>query len=174
MDGKDVKFSGTISHLTTEKTSNKFEGSGKLFYPESTSFIVQVTKFTLTISLSLTLSVTLLDKLLGIDCNFIFPPSGTVQNSGAEIVIPPEPLSQNLKALGIDSYVVVVKEVNQYSEATELEYHLRKNRVYAKHLIYNAKYYVYVGPLYAKQRATSALNAATHLGYSGAYILFPE
>lgn len=173
MEEKNVSFTGTISHITTEKTSNKFEGTGKVFFPSSDSFFLRIIVFSFTITVSLTITFSLF-KFFGSDINFLFFPSGPAPPTGTEIINASEPISKHLKSFGIDSYIVVLGEFILSSEAADLEYRLRQKRMYPRNIVYNARYYVYVGPRYGKHRATSALHAAQRIGYKQAYILYPE
>ncbi len=172
MEDNNVKFIGTISHLSTEKTTNKFEGSGKLSWPGSASPIAVAIAF----SLALTLSLVVL-KQFGVDINLMCAPPGTIgaaTETKDGIVAPLEPLPRKLKELGIEGYIVVISEFNDYSKAKELEYILRQRRVHANHLVCDSRYYVYVGPLYGKQHAMGTLNTVSSLGFNGAKIVTPE
>ncbi|MGH7495552.1 MAG: hypothetical protein ACREOO_24595 [bacterium] len=168
-----VEFSGTIG--TTEAVSVQRSFKGTAVMATGTRRVIEVVTVTFTITISITF---LLKVVFDVDLNRLFyyaPPPQTTTPPVTQVVLPTEePLSAKLRELGIDSYIVIVRVYENAAEAEELEYVLRQQRVYAKHLIYNSKYHVYVGPLYAKQRMNAALQSLERLGYTGAYSLYPE
>jgi hypothetical protein len=177
MPEQTVEFSGTIQSAVPQKIT----GTGKVVSlgtsPQRVSItnnnIVQIT-FAITITLTFTLAFTF---------KFLFGDStlGLLKSTEKPKLIetkdlppPVECISTELRELGIDGYIVVVREFDDFVDAMYLVSVLRQQRVHVKSFVCRSKHYVYVGPLYAKRRASSALQAVQNLGYTEAYILYPN
>lgn len=177
MSEQTVEFSGTIQNSGPQKIT----GTGKIVSPEAgpqkvsiTSInVVQIT-FAITITLSITLAFTF---------EFLF--EGRTPSSSKEQELPKlvdttvsvlldESLSARLREFGIDGYIVIVDIFDNVVDAEYFESVLRQKRVHEKSLFFQSKYYVYVGPLYGKRRASSVLHKIRQLGYSEAYLLYPN
>lgn len=166
-----VEFTGTIGNTVAETTQRTFKGTATTDRPS------RVVRNVITITIALPITVTLFKIAFDFNPTLYFPTiPQTYTPPQATKELPPadEPLSTKLRAFGIDSYIVIVSVCDNEAQATELEYVLRQKRTHAKHLVYKSRYYVYVGPLYGKQRVNSALKSFYRLGYPEAYFLYPE
>ena len=168
-----VEFSGSIGTTEAVTIQRGFKGTAWMQTGPSRVFPIVALSITIPITISFLLKVVFNVDLIPL--LYYAPPPQTITSPVTQVVLPTEePLSAKLRELGIDSYIVIVRDCDNEAQATELEYILRQQRVYAKHLIYKSKYHVYVGPLYAKQRVNAALQSLDRLGYKGAYFLYPE
>ena len=164
-----VEFTGTVGVADT--TQRTFKGSAT-YEPRASTFVGSVLRITIPI----TLSVALLKVVFDFNPNLYFPtiPSASMPPATTAPVSADEPLSARLRAHGIDSHIVIIGAYHSEALACAVEEELRQRRVYAKHLADKSRYYVYVGPLYSKQRVNSALKSLKDLGYTEAYGLYPN
>jgi len=169
-----IDFTGTFGNTVAETTTRTFKGSAT-YEPRPSRVIYNFIK----IAIPVTITIALFKFVLEPNTSFYLPTIPQIYTPPQQ-TIPPEPvalsepLSAKLREFGIDSYIVVVSAFDNAAQATELEYLLRQRRTHAKHLAFNSRYYVFVGPLYGKPRMDSALKSLYRWGYNEAYAVYPE
>lgn len=190
MAADQVKFTGTLKHLVTEQTQNKFEGAAEI-KPSRQRLIITSAVVTISFTFTVAFTFKLIFDVNIFDVNALMSlfqhtgqltsPMGQTQSQPLAVQAQPQasmPASAqisplNSKALGLSGYLVIVRICDTPEEALTLKLALRQARVNVDHLIHQSRFVVFIGPVYSKNRADSVLRALVSLGYNTAYLVSP-